>query len=111
LIREKLTEGHFKLCFLKDRHKHLEYFSNEQITLLEKACNTLPERQREAIILYFFEELSYAEIAEVMNIGKISSTRALVYRAIDSLRNIPDTVTDEFIVIGALFLDTLLRLI
>lgn len=111
LIRENLAEGHFKLSFLKEKHKHLEYCSEEQIALLEKACNALPERQREAIILYFFEELSYAEIAEVMNIGKIRSTRALVYRAIDSLRNILDTMKDDFIVLGTLFLDTLLQLI
>lgn len=106
LIREKLTEGHFKLSFLKEKHKHLEC-SDEQVALLEKACNTLPERQREAIVLYFFEELTYHEIAKIMNIGKIRSARALVYRAIDSLRAILDYMKDDFILIGVVLLETL----
>ncbi len=111
IVRENLTEGHFKLSFLKDKHKSFEHCSEEQIELLERACNTLSERQREAIVLYFFEELSYAEIAEVMNIGKIRSARALVYRAIDSLRNILDAIKDDLIILSTLFLDILVQLV
>lgn len=59
--------------------------TEEQKRLLEKSINALTASQREAILLYFYEGLSYAEITEVMAIGKVKSTRALLYRAIASM--------------------------
>ncbi|MCC5931410.1 MAG: sigma-70 family RNA polymerase sigma factor [Cyclobacteriaceae bacterium] len=60
-------------------------FSQEQRDILIKAINQLTFRQREAISLYFFEEMSYAEIAEIMSLEKVKSARVLIYRAIESL--------------------------
>lgn len=47
--------------------------------------NLLPAKQREVIYLYFYEGLSYAEIADVMKI-KVRSARILTYRALDRLQ-------------------------
>lgn len=60
-------------------------FPQEQRDILIQAINQLTFRQREAISLYFFEEMSYAEIAEIMSLEKVKSARVLIYRAIESL--------------------------
>ncbi|XOV94298.1 MAG: RNA polymerase sigma factor [Bacteroidota bacterium] len=60
---------------------------NEKRALIEKKINELPDLQREAILLYFYEGLKYAEIAELLNI-KVKSSRALIYRALESMKEL-----------------------
>ncbi len=55
-----------------------------------QALESLNERQRLAILLHKFEELSYAEIAEVMEISE-EAVKSLLARARDNLRNILET--------------------
>lgn len=68
----------------------------ENVLSLQSAINGLPERQKEALYLKFYNNQSFGDIATVMNI----STRAvykLIYKALDSLneelapqsRNVP----------------------
>lgn len=52
---------------------------------LQKALDKMTPRQREIIHLKFFEELSYDEIAEIMELSP-RDTYKLLYRALDSLR-------------------------
>jgi RNA polymerase sigma-70 factor (ECF subfamily) len=42
--------------------------SNEQKKLLESSLSKLPPKYREVLVLYFFEEMSYEEIREVLHI-------------------------------------------
>ncbi|MGD1890779.1 MAG: RNA polymerase sigma factor [Cyclobacteriaceae bacterium] len=53
--------------------------------LLTEALNQLPVRQREAIYLKFYEELSYDEVAKVMGV-KYQSAVNFVYRGLVSLK-------------------------
>ena len=53
--------------------------------LLNSTLNKLPDLQKEALLLFYYEGLSYKQISEVLNI-KVKSSRALIYRAIDSLK-------------------------
>ena len=53
---------------------------------LSKSLNKLTSRQREAVQHFFYEGLSYHEIAEVMDLKKVKYARKLIYRAIDTLR-------------------------
>ena len=46
----------------------------------------LPERQRKAIHYFYFENVSYAQLAELMEMSNIKSARNLVYKGINSLR-------------------------
>lgn len=98
-IRDQASgdESGFLIKFLKDDTTPFDQFTKEQIKLLEQACNQLPDRQREAILLLFFEELSYEEVANILNIGKVRSARALIYRAIDNLKHALGPHKDEFI--------------
>ena len=56
----------------------------ENIALVKSAMKVLPERQKEALYLRFYEDRSFADMAAIMNI----STRAvykLVYKGLDTL--------------------------
>lgn len=55
---------------------------------LTKVLNTLPARQREAVYLKYYEELSYAQIAEVLQIN-YQSVVNLIYKAFQKLRKQP----------------------
>jgi RNA polymerase sigma factor (sigma-70 family) len=57
----------------------------EQSTLLLRELNSLPARQKEALFLKYFDNLSYEEIAGVMGIEQ-SSVYKIVYKAIASLQ-------------------------
>jgi RNA polymerase sigma-70 factor (ECF subfamily) len=52
----------------------------ERRDLLSKAIQSLPENQNIAFILSKYEELSYKEIAEIMNMS-LSSIESLIHRA------------------------------
>jgi len=53
---------------------------NERREILNKAIQSLPENQKIAFILSKYEELSYKEIAEIMNLS-LSSVESVIHRA------------------------------
>lgn len=58
--------------------------ADEQRTIIRAAIAELPDNQREAIALYAFEQMSYREIADVMN-SPINTIKTLIHRARVSL--------------------------
>ncbi|UCF78058.1 MAG: sigma-70 family RNA polymerase sigma factor [Candidatus Eiseniibacteriota bacterium] len=52
----------------------------ERRRILAEALETLPERQRVALILHKYESLSYEEVAEVLETS-LSSVESLIHRA------------------------------
>lgn len=61
------------------------YDNTERKQILDTAINSLPESQKTAFILSKFEELSYKEIAEVMNLS-LASVESLLQRAKQNLQ-------------------------
>lgn len=59
--------------------------NKERSETLHAAVNALPENQKIAFVLNKFEELSYKEIADVMNIS-LSAVESLIFRARKSLQ-------------------------
>ena len=58
---------------------------NEQQQILRDLLADLPERQREALVLRFFEDLSIDQAAQVMNCAA-GTVKATVHQALRSLR-------------------------
>ena len=58
----------------------------ERVQILNRFINQLPRRQKEAIYLRFFENMSNDEIAEVMGI-KYQTATNLIHEALASLRH------------------------
>jgi RNA polymerase sigma factor (sigma-70 family) len=65
-----------------DRQLH-----EQQIQRLNNAIAALTEKEREAVFYYFYEGLSYQDIAKILNFTHTASARRLIYR---SLANIKD---------------------
>ncbi len=80
--------GDFQIDFAADSDILRELCLDQSGQLLQEAFNKLPIKQREAILLYFYEDVSYEEIAQIMEMTKVKSARALIYRALDSLQQI-----------------------
>lgn len=60
--------------------------SSEMKLKLDKALTQLTNRQREAVFLRFFEELSYEEVSKLMQIT-VKALYKIIARAIESLRD------------------------
>lgn len=52
---------------------------------VDTLLGTLTNRQREAVFLKYYEDLSYEHIAEIMHMS-MSGTQRLIYRALERLR-------------------------
>ncbi len=59
---------------------------------LQKALQSLSKRQKEAIYYFYYEGLTYAQVASIMGMSNIKSARNLIYKAIDALKKIFSTI-------------------
>ncbi len=57
----------------------------ERLELVERAIASLPPKQRLAVVLKSYDDLSYEEIGRILGLS-LSATRALLFRARESLR-------------------------
>jgi len=57
-------------------------------------CATLPDKQRAAVVLRFYEELSYAEIAQLLHCAE-ATARSHVHRALAALKTTLSTESTE----------------
>jgi len=53
--------------------------AGERVARVRRAISGLPERQREAIVLYAFEQMTYREISEVLDVP-IGTVKTLIHR-------------------------------
>lgn len=84
---QKVTSGETILPFIADARPDPERATaeSEEQQKIEKALSALPERQKTALTLCFYEGLSNAEAAEVMGV-KIKALESLLMRAKTGLR-------------------------
>lgn len=62
---------------------------------VDRAIASLPEAQRMAVVLRRYEQLSYEEIAKVLNLS-VSAVKSLLFRARTALReSLADYLTDD----------------
>lgn len=65
---------------------HQQVSHNETLAEIQGAIETLPPKQRAALIMRYLQELDYAEIADALNCSE-DSARANVYQALRRLRH------------------------
>jgi len=86
--KKKPAQGGDSLDYLEDtaqsQQEGLE--NKQQQAVLEAAIQALPERQKEALNLCFYEELSNKEAADIMGVG-IKALESLLMRAKAGLRD------------------------
>lgn len=59
----------------------------EQVSKLDHALSGLTQRQREALFYFYYENLSYRQIQELMGLDHVRSVRNLVYKAVSALKS------------------------
>lgn len=86
-IKEELTDNAsgFRIAHDPELRYIKDQLTANQKSILKEKFNCLPEKQREALLLYYYEGLSYEEIATLFEMSKVKSARVLIYRAIDNL--------------------------
>ncbi|HTS47932.1 MAG TPA: sigma-70 family RNA polymerase sigma factor [Bryobacteraceae bacterium] len=72
---------------VRDRSRTVEQEMVYQVRLREvrQAIENLPSKQRAAVVMHKYEELGYAEIANVLRCSE-SAVKSLLFRAYESLR-------------------------
>jgi RNA polymerase sigma factor (sigma-70 family) len=60
----------------------------QQLSRLNEALERLPAREREAIFYFYYENLSYQQIADLLQMDHVSSARRIIYRALARMREI-----------------------
>lgn len=92
----KKRSGIFKSIFSSDGDRAIENHSDfmhpgiqlenqERAKIVFKAIDLLPEQQRTAYILHKIEQVSYQEIAEIMEVS-LSAVESLLFRAKQNLK-------------------------
>jgi RNA polymerase sigma factor (sigma-70 family) len=54
--------------------------------VLERAFVKLSKRQKEAVYHYFYQSMSYKEVASIMSLNNVKSARNLIYKSINALK-------------------------
>lgn len=72
---------------------HTQQFINDEaksymIERLNKSLHKIGAREREAIYFYYYEGMSYLEIADIMEFSHVSSARRLIYIALNNLKQV-----------------------
>lgn len=80
-------KGEVKTEALNFHHPGVQLENKERAAILFAAIDKLPENQKTAFILCKLEDLSYAEIADVMKISN-SSVESLLFRAKQNLQKL-----------------------
>lgn len=84
VVKSKNTELQ-KITYADGENPEIEIENSQRSNMLHEAINALPENQKAAFTLNKYEDLSYKEISEVMDLS-ISSVESLMHRAKKNLQ-------------------------
>ncbi|GJM27436.1 MAG: DNA-directed RNA polymerase sigma-70 factor [Cyclobacteriaceae bacterium] len=102
------TEKGFDIISSPEDRMINEQLSKEKRRIITLACQKLTKKQRECILLYFYEGFTYKQVAEIMGMGKVRSARVMVYRALDSLQAYLKHAKDQLTILTSLLISTFL---
>ena len=58
----------------------------ERLAAIRQKVESLPERQKLAVLMHKYQEMDYRQIADVLKLSE-SATKSLLFRAYETLRN------------------------
>jgi RNA polymerase sigma factor (sigma-70 family) len=77
----------FQISYSAEKRLIDSQIEKEQRQKLSESMQNLSPRQREALYYFYYEDMSYSEIQELMNFKHIQATRNLMYRALKVLKS------------------------
>ncbi|MEN7548489.1 sigma-70 family RNA polymerase sigma factor [Rapidithrix thailandica] len=86
LVQEPSEDWHFDIVFSHEVQLINRQISEERIQHLQKALQTLPKRQKEALYYFYYESMTYEEVAGIMDLDHVKSARNLIYKSLKTLK-------------------------
>jgi RNA polymerase sigma factor (sigma-70 family) len=83
-----------------ERLPEQEILRNERESLVRQAINSLPEKQRSALILREYDQLDYKEIAHILE-ASVSSVKSLLFRGRANIKTQLEAYFDDMVVMEA----------
>lgn len=83
---ENLEGYNFDVQISTERKMILDHEKMMDRARLKTSISNLTDRQREVIYYYYFENLSYNDIKQIMSFDDVKSVRNLLYKALKALR-------------------------
>lgn len=83
---DRIAEDSFNISFYPKMPFIQQQFEEEQQKYIAQMLNRLTTREREAVYHFYFENLDYKSIADVMELNSAKSARNLIYKALSSLK-------------------------
>ena len=86
-VTDSLDEEQTPAAAVADRRVSVEQVLLEEARLMEvrRAVQALPAKQRAAVLMHKYEEMEYAQIAQVLGYSE-SAVKSLLFRAYETLR-------------------------
>ncbi|RGC88117.1 sigma-70 family RNA polymerase sigma factor [Thomasclavelia ramosa] len=81
------NDGIELLSIKKTKTPEVIFFENEIKSILYSAIEKLPKMQAERIILYYFQGMSYKEIAKIQNVHRTAVSKSIAI-GLKNLKNI-----------------------
>ncbi|MFC3976589.1 RNA polymerase sigma factor [Belliella kenyensis] len=81
-------EYYFNFSFSPEQLLINRQIDEEVSKKLNHAIDKLSPRKKEVIYYYFYEQMDFKQIQEMMNLDNVKSVRNLIYKSLDFLRNI-----------------------
>lgn len=100
-IEETPGYTEFQISYSMEKRLIDGQIEKEQRQRLSESMQNLTPRQREALYYFYYEDMSYSEIQELMNFKHIQATRNLMYRALKELKSSLTTIF--YLIISTLF--------
>ncbi len=93
-IEERAEESHLEIAASENSNPDNTVLHAELRSAVDAAIQQLPEKQRLAVILRRYEQLSYEEIAEVLDMS-VSAIKSQLFRARAALRELLDDYLNQ----------------
>lgn len=87
VVKEDSDEGAPRIARVADTRPGAEeqLMMSDRERLIRRAVETLPEKQRAAVILHKYQDVDYRQIAKVLEVSE-SAVKSLLFRAYENLR-------------------------
>lgn len=91
---EKVMENEIDLAVSEEPDPENQLNQNQEVEMIKKALNQLPDDKKEILVLSRYQNVKYAEIAKLHHC-KVGTIKAKVHRALQDLRKIYINLTGE----------------
>jgi RNA polymerase sigma-70 factor (ECF subfamily) len=91
---EKISNN-FSIEFSQETKLIQQEIQQEKLERIQSALNKITCRQRQAILLFYEEGMTYKEISVAMDFSEVKSARKVIYRALATMKTLLQTKSEN----------------